>query len=347
MKAFVYSGPGRVELLDRPKPTIQAPTEAVVRLMYASICGTDLHILKGDVPTADFGTILGHEGVGVIESLGSAVHNLQVNQRVLISCITSCGACRRCRGGLAAHCQTGGWILGNRIDGTQAEYVRIPHAATSLYPLAPSIDPRAAVIMSDALPTGFECGVLGANVFPGASVVIIGAGPVGIAALLTARLYSPKQVVVVGRNEPRLVIARKLGADATISSSAPDALQQLMALTNGQGFDSVIEAVGIPETFALCQDLVTVGGRIANAGVHGIKVDLHLEALWDRNISKFGKSWILKPTDPLDIYTSLVNGTTTPQLLDLVDSGLLDVSSLVTHSMYTKGKRMRCNHAYS
>lgn len=157
MKAFLYSGPGTVELLDRPKPTIQAPTDAVVRLMYASICGTDLHILKGDVPSAEIGTILGHEGVGVIESLGSAVHNLQINQRVLISCITSCGVCRRCRGNLAAHCQTGGWILGNRIDGTQAEYVRILHASSSLYPLAPSIDPRAAVIMSDALPVRVWC----------------------------------------------------------------------------------------------------------------------------------------------------------------------------------------------
>ncbi|KAJ5856139.1 uncharacterized protein N7529_010083 [Penicillium soppii] len=317
MKAFVYSAPGRVELLDCPKPTIQAPTDAVVRLMYASICGTDLHILKGDVPSADFGTILGHEGVGEIESLGPAVHNLQVGQRVLISCITSCSICRLCRRGLASHCETGGWVLGNRIDGTQAEYVRIPHASSSLYPLASSIDPRAAVIMSDAFPTGFECGVLSGNVVPGGSVVIVGAGPVGIAALLTARLYSPKQIVVVGRNEPRLAIARELGADAAISSSEPDALQQLMAITNGEGFDSVIEAVGTPETFALCQNLVAVGGRIANAGVHGTKVDLHLEAIWDRNIG---------------IYTSLVNGTTTPQLLDFVESGLVDISSLVTHT---------------
>lgn len=287
MKALVYTAPGTVEILNRPKPTIQAPTDAIVRLLHASVCGTDLHILKGDVPSIQPGRVLGHEGVGVVDAVGSAVDYLQVGDRVLISCMTSCGACRFCQKGIASHCTTGGWILGNRIDGTQAEFVRVPHAKLSLHPLPPSMDPRAAVAMSDAFPTGLECGVMSANVQPGGSVVIIGAGPVGMATLLTARLYSPSLIAVVDLDETRLATARKLGAHVTIQSSGPNALQQLLDHTQGDGFDSVIEAVGIPATFALCQNLVAVGGRIANVGVHGTKVDLHLETLWDRNISGF------------------------------------------------------------
>lgn len=287
MKALVYTGPGTVEVLELPKPTIQAPTDAIVRLLHASICGTDLHILKGDVPNIQPGIILGHEGVGVVDEVGSAVNGLQVGDRVLISCMTSCGACRFCRQGITSHCATGGWTLGNRIDGTQAEFVRVPHATLSLHQLAPSIRPRDAVAMSDALPTGLECGVLSANVQPGRSVVIIGAGPVGMAALLTARLYTPAQIVVVDLDETRLATARKLGAHATVQSSVSGAVQQLLDLTQGQGFDSVIEAVGIPATFAICQELVAVGGHIANVGVHGTKADLRLDTLWDRNISEF------------------------------------------------------------
>lgn len=286
MKALVFTGPGTVELLDRPKPTIQAPTDAIVRMMHASICGTDLHILNNDVPSAKPGLVLGHEGVGVLESVGSAVQGFQVGDRVLISCMTSCGACQFCQRGVSAHCRTGGWTLGNTIDGTQAEFVRVTHATRSLHPLPPSIDPRAAVALSDAFPTGLECGVLSANVQPGGSVVIVGAGPVGMASLLTARLYTPSLIVMVDLDETRLETARKLGAHATVNSSAPDARQKLADLTQGEGFDSVIEAVGIPSTFAMCQELVAVGGRIANVGVHGTKVDLHLETLWDRNISK-------------------------------------------------------------
>lgn len=285
MQALVYTGPGTVEVLDRPKPTVQVPTDAVVRLLHASICGTDLHILKGDVPSIKPGRVLGHEGVGVVESLGSAVHTLQLGQRVLISCMTSCGACRFCQRGLAAHCITGGWTLGNKIDGTQAEYVRVPHATLSLHPLPDSIDARAAVAVSDAFPTGLECGVLSAGVQLGGSVAIVGAGPVGMAALLTARLYTPSLIVMVDLDEGRLATAHSLGAHAIVVSR-PDAEQKLMDLTGGQGFDSVIEAVGIPATFELCQKVVAVGGRIANVGVHGTKVDLHLERLWERNISK-------------------------------------------------------------
>ncbi|KAJ5565477.1 hypothetical protein N7513_001719 [Penicillium frequentans] len=316
MKAIVYTGPNTVALLERPKPTIQDPTDAVVRLLHASICGTDLHILKGDVPNIKPGRVLGHEGVGIVEELGSAVHSVQIGDRVLISCMTSCGACRFCQKGIASHCETGGWVLGNHADGTQAEYVRVPHATLSLHSLPEAISSHDALAVSDAFPTGLECGVLSANVQPGGSVVIVGAGPVGMAALLTARLYTPSLIVMVDLDHGRLTTARKLGAHATVDSSAPDAQQQLMGLTDGLGFDSVIEAVGIPATFQLCQEIIGVGGRIANVGVHGTKVDLHLERLWDRNIS---------------IHMSLVNATTTPRLLRLVESGALDAGSLVTH----------------
>lgn len=316
MKALVYTGPGKIELLDRPKPKVQAPTDAVIRLMHASICGTDLHILQGDVSTAKPGLVLGHEGVGVVEEVGSAVHNFKVDQRVVISCMTSCGACTYCRRGISAHCQTGGWVLGHHIDGTQAEYVRVPHATLSLHALPDSIDPRAALALSDALPTGLEVGVLSADVQPGRSVVIIGAGPVGIASLLTAKLYTPALIVMVDRDEARLATARQLGAQ-TVQADTDGAREQLLELTGGQGFDSVIEAVGIAPTFELAQELVGIGGRIANVGVHGKKADLHLDRLWDRNIS---------------IHMSLVNATTTGQLLQLVQAGKLpEMERLVTH----------------
>ncbi|EAU36512.1 hypothetical protein ATEG_03238 [Aspergillus terreus NIH2624] len=281
MKALVYTGTNTLTIQQRPKPSVTAPTDAVVRMLYTSICGSDLHIIKGDVPSITPGRVLGHEGVGVVESLGSAVHGFSKGDRVLVACMTSCGACGLCRRGIAAHCQSGGWQLGNKTDGTQAE-------------LPETIDSRAAVAVSDALPTALECGVMNSNVQPGGSVVIIGAGPVGISCVLCARLYSPALLVVVDLDENRLETARKMGAHATVNAGDPNVKKILYELTAGQGFDSVIEAVGIPVTFELGQELVAVGGSIANVGVHGTKVDLHLEKLWDRNISRLPLScWTL------------------------------------------------------
>ncbi|KAL1970218.1 hypothetical protein VTN77DRAFT_5378 [Rasamsonia byssochlamydoides] len=318
MKALVYTSANTVELQERDKPTLQSPTDAIVKLLHTTICGTDLHILAGHVPSAQPGRILGHEGVGVIESLGSAVVGLSVGDTVLISCITACGSCRSCRKGMPSHCVEGGWILGNTIDGTQAEYVRIPHATSSLYKLPSGVDPRAAVALSDAFPTGLECGTLNARVEPGNTVVIVGAGPVGLAAMITAKLYSPSLIVVVDLDDARLQAARELGANHTVNSRTADVVKTLRDLTpGGEGFDSVIEAVGIPATFELCQELVAPGGAIANVGVHGQKVDLHLEKLWDRNIS---------------INMKLVDAVTTPKLLRLYESGTLKPGSLLTHS---------------
>ncbi|MFZ2019094.1 MAG: zinc-dependent alcohol dehydrogenase family protein, partial [Methyloceanibacter sp.] len=285
MKALVYLGPGRKQIEDRPKPEQKAPDDAIVKITKTTICGTDLHILKGDVPSCAPGRILGHEGVGVIDQTGPAVTAFRPGDHVLISCITSCGKCDYCRRGMYSHCLTGGWILGNEIDGTQAEYVRIPHADTSLYKIPEGADEEALVMLSDILPTGFECGVLNGKVAPGSTVAIVGAGPIGLAALLTAQFYSPAEIIMIDLDDRRLQAASRFGATQVINSADGKAAETVKALTGGRGVDAAIEAVGVPATFLLCQDLVAPGGVIANIGVHGTKVDLHLERLWSANIA--------------------------------------------------------------
>jgi alcohol dehydrogenase len=285
MHAFVYHGPGKKALENRPKPAIQAPTDAIVKMVKTTICGTDLHILKGDVPTCHPGRILGHEGVGVIEAAGPAVTAFKAGDRVLISCISACGKCAYCRKLMYSHCTTGGWILGNTIDGTQAEFVRIPYADTSLYPMPEGADEEALVMLSDILPTGFECGVLNGKVQPGNTVAIVGSGPIGLAALLTAQFYSPAEIIMVDLDNNRLEVARRFGATAVVNSTDGNAVNTIMKMTAGRGVDTAIEAVGVPATFELCEKIVAPGGVIANIGVHGTKVDLHLENLWDRNIT--------------------------------------------------------------
>ena len=319
MKALIYDGPGQKSLADRPKPEIRAPSDAIVRITRTTICGTDLHILKGDVPTCKPGTILGHEGIGVVEFAGSAVTAFKSGDKVLISCITACGRCEYCRRGMYSHCTTGGWILGNSIDGTQAEYVRIPHADTSLHPLSAGLkvaDEEALVMLSDILPTGFECGVLNGKVQPGTTVAIVGSGPIGLAALLTAQLYSPAAIIMVDLDDNRLAVGKKFGATSAVNSADGTAAQQVMMLTGGRGVDTAIEAVGIPATFELCQDIVAPGGTIANVGVHGVKADLHLERLWSHNIT---------------ITTRLVDTVSTPMLLKTLQSGRIDATQLITH----------------
>ncbi|QCL97421.1 GNAT family N-acetyltransferase [Agrobacterium tumefaciens] len=316
MKALVFQGPGQKALLERPKPVIQGVTDALVRITRTTICGTDLHILKGDVASCARGRILGHEGVGVIEEVGAAVSRFRRGDRVLVSCISSCGRCDYCRRGMYSHCETGGWILGNTIDGTQAEFVRIPHADTSLYPIPADVDEEALVMLSDILPTGFECGVLNGKVQPGNTIAIIGAGPVGLTALLTAQFYSPAEIIMVDLDDHRLAIARQFGATHTIRADEPDLAARIFELTDGKGVDTAIEAVGVPSTFEFCEEIIAAGGVIANIGVHGLKADLHLEKLWSRNIA---------------ITTRLVDTTSTPMLLRTVKSGLIDAGKLITH----------------
>ena len=316
MKALVYQGPGKKALEERPIPDIKAPTDAIVRVAMTTICGTDLHILKGDVPTCVPGRILGHEGVGVIDKIGAGVTAFHPGDRVLISCISACGRCEYCRRGMYSHCTTGGWILGNEIDGTQAEYVRIPHADTSLYPIPHGANEEALVMLSDILPTGFECGVLNGKVEPGSTIAIVGAGPIGLAALLTARFYSPAEIIMVDLDDNRLAVATRFGATATVNASGGKAAKTVMQMTGGRGVDTAIEAVGIPASFLTCEDIVAPGGTIANVGVHGVKVDLHLERLWSRNIT---------------ITTRLVDTVTTPMLLKTVQSRKIDPSRLITH----------------
>ena len=316
MKALVYHGPGKKGWEDHPKPEITAPTDAIVRITKTTICGTDLHILKGDLPNCKPGRILGHEGVGVIDSVGAAVTAFKPGDRVLISCISACGKCEYCRKGMFSHCTTGGWILGNTIDGTQAEFVRTPHADTSLYPIPNGADEEALVMLSDILPTGFECGVLNGKVQPGCTVAIVGSGPIGLAALLTSQFYSPAEIIMIDLDDNRLEIAKRFGATKTINNTDGKTVEALMKLTGDRGVDTAIEAVGIPATFQLCEQIIAPGGVIANIGVHGVPAALHLERLWDRNIS---------------ITTRLVDTASTPMLLKVLKAGKIDPKLLVTH----------------
>lgn len=316
MKALTYQGPGEKKWAEVPTPVVDKPTDAIVRILHTTICGTDLHILKGDVPEVAKGTVLGHEGVGVVESVGSAVRNFKPGDHVLISCITSCGSCPNCRRQMYSHCADGGWILGHLIDGTQAEYVRIPHADNSLYPVPAGADEEALVMLSDILPTGFEIGVLAGKVKPGDSVVIVGAGPVGMAALLTAQFYSPAMLIVVDGDANRLEVAQRFGATHVIDINTQNAVERIFELTQGVGVDVAIEAVGIPASFDTCQSVVAPGGSIANVGVHGKSVELHLEKLWIQNVT---------------ISTGLVNTNTTPMLMKTVQSGKVDAGQLITH----------------
>jgi alcohol dehydrogenase len=316
MKALVYHGPGKISWEEKPRPPLQAPTDAIVRITTSTICGSDLHILKGDLPEVSDGRILGHEAVGVVEEAGSGVTAFKKGDKVIVSCITSCATCDFCRKAMYSHCRRGGWILGYMIDGTQAEYVRIPYADTSLYALPEGGDEEALVMLSDIFPTGFECGVLNGRVQPGDSVAIVGAGPVGLAAMLTAQLYSPSQLIHIDQDQNRLAAAKSLGATTTIDNTDGKAAEKVMALTGGLGADVVIEAVGLAATFELCQKLVAPGGRIANVGVHGKSATLHLETLWSRNIA---------------VTTRLVDAAATPMLLKVVQSGRIDPKKLVSH----------------
>ncbi|ALG91406.1 MULTISPECIES: zinc-dependent alcohol dehydrogenase family protein [Actibacterium] len=316
MKALVYNGPGQKDWVEKEKPGIDKPTDVIVRITKTTICGTDLHILKGDVPAVTPGRTLGHEGVGVVEEVGPAVRNFKPGDPVLISCVTSCGACPNCKRQLYAHCSDGGWILGHLIDGTQAEYVRIPHGDNSLYPIPDGADEEALVMLSDIMPTGLEIGVQYGKVKPGDTIAIIGAGPVGMSVLLTAQFYSPGKIVMIDMDPARLELAKQFGATDTLQVGEVDVVEEIMKMTDDLGVDVAIEAVGVPATFDICQKIVSAGGAIANVGVHGKPVELHIEELWIKNIN---------------ISMGLVNTNTTPMLLKTLNSGKVNPGRLVTH----------------
>lgn len=322
MKALVYNGPGDKSWTDVPNPEIINPTDVIVRVETTTICGSDLHILKGDVPAVTKGRILGHEGVGTITEIGSSVSTLSVGDRVIISCVKSCGHCANCKTGLYSHClgdegTSGiGWIFGHLIDGTQAEFVRVPYAENSLYKVPEGVTEDQAVMLSDILPTGFEIGVQNGQIKPGDVVAVIGAGPVGLSAMATAGLYGAATIIAIDLDANRLEQAKEFGATNTVVSSADDWREQILALTDGAGVDVAIEAVGIPQTFTMATEIVRPGGRVANVGVHGKPVELHLEELWIKNIN---------------ISMGLVNTNTTPMLLKLVAQGKLPAEKFATH----------------
>jgi alcohol dehydrogenase len=317
MKALVYHGPGNKSWDDVPKPTVIDSTDAIVKVEATTICGTDLHILKGDVPEVTAGTILGHEAVGTIAEIGPGVKNLHVGDRVLVSCITACGACRYCRQGSYSQCQGGGgWILGHLIDGTQAEYVRVPFADTSTYPAPDGVGDEELLMLSDILPTGYEVGVLNGGVQPGDVVAVVGAGPIGLSAISGAHLFSPSHIVAIDLSAARLDAAKRFGADVVVDNSHADPVAVVRELTGGLGADVAIEAVGVPATFELAAELVRPCGRVANIGVHGAPATLHLETLWARNVT---------------IRTGLVDTSSTPTLLRLLAEHQLDAARFVTN----------------
>jgi alcohol dehydrogenase len=317
MKALVYHGPGQRSWDDVPDPTIQESTDAVVRIDSATICGTDLHILKGDVPEVEPGTILGHEAVGTVTEVGSAVSTIAPGDRVLVSCITSCGRCPFCKEGRYGLCTGGGgWIFGHLIDGLQAEYARVPFADTSVYKVPDELTDEQVLFLADILPTAYEVGVLNGGVRPGDSIAIVGAGPIGLATILTAKLFTPSKIIAIDVADSRLERATEFGADATINSGVENPKARVLELTGGAGVDVAVEAVGVPETFELCTDLIRPGGRVANVGVHGQSATLHLESLWIRDVT---------------IKTGLVDTVTTPTLLRLIAEGRLDATPFATH----------------
>ena len=317
MKALIYHGPSQKAWELVPDPTLEIPTDAIVRITSSTICGTDLHILKGDVPEVTPGTVLGHEAVGIVVATGSAVTTLAEGDRVLVSCISSCGRCRFCKEARYGLCTGGGgWILGHTTDGVQAELARIPFADTSLYKVPEQLSDEQVLFLADILPTAYEVGVLNGNVTPGDTVAIVGAGPIGLAAILAAKLYTPGRIVAIDLEPARLSQATRFGADTTIDNGREDAIARMLELTDGLGADVAIEAVGIPSTFELCTELVRPGGRIANVGVHGHPATLHLEKLWIKDIT---------------ITTGLVDTNTTPRLLQLIVDGRLDPTLFATH----------------
>lgn len=322
MKALVYTGPGTKEWREVPEPVIAQPTDVIVKMDATTICGTDLHILKGDVPSVAVGRILGHEGVGTITEIGAAVTSLAVGDQVIISCISACGHCDFCKQGVFSHCLGSegspgiGWILGHLIDGTQAEYVRVPYAETSLHPLPASVTPRQGCLLSDILPTGHEIGVKYGRVEAGDVVAVIGAGPVGLAAIATAGLYGPSRVIAIDIDANRIEQARAFGATDTVNSGDADWKDQVLALTDGLGVDVAIEAVGVPETFTMCVDIVRPAGHVANVGVHGHPVELALQDLWISNVT---------------ITMGLVNTDTLSTLLKLVAQKRIVADTFISH----------------
>ncbi len=327
MKAMVYYGDHNIKLEEKPKPTIQKPTDVIVKILKTTICGTDLGIYKGKNPEIASGRILGHEGVGIIEEVGSSVSQFKVGDKVLISCISACGSCSYCKKQMYSHCKDGGWILGYMIDGVQAEYARIPHADNSLHKIPATIDDETAVLLSDILPTGHEIGVQYGNVKPGDEIAIVGAGPVGMSALLTAQFYSPSKIIMIDLDENRLEMAKELGATHTINSGSENVEEVIKKIVEEDGVDVAIEAVGIPPTWDICQKIVKPGGHIANVGVHGKKVDFEIEKLWIKNLT---------------ITTGLVNTNTTPMLIKAAATNKLPLKKMITHHF----KLTELEHAY-
>lgn len=316
MKALVYHGPGKQAWEERPDPKLIKPTDAIVKIDKTTICGTDLHIMRGHVPTAEEGRILGHEGVGTVLEVGPQVKSVQVGQKVLISCITACGHCRSCQKSFFGHCEDGGWLLGNTIDGCQAEYVRIPHADNSLHVLPPNVDEEACVMLSDIFPTAYEVGILAGQFQPGKTLAVVGAGPVGLAAVLASQLLSPAEIIVIDQNPFRLEVAKSFGATQVFDNSKNQAVEKIMEYTKGYGVEVVIEAIGLPVGWEISEQIVSAGGNIAILGVHGKPAVFHLETMWKRNFT---------------MTAGLVHTYTIPMFLKMAMNNKIELKKMISH----------------
>ncbi len=322
MRAVVYHGPGDRRLEDVADPRLEESNDVIVRVTMTTICGTDLHILRGDVPTIRPGTVLGHEGVGVVEEVGTGVRRLRKGDRVIVPALSGCGVCTACKRQTSFFCQNGGgWLVGHLVHGLQAQYARVPLADTSLHPVPEGLEDLDVLFLTDNLPTGYECGIETGKLQPGETLAVVGVGPVGLSAVVTSRLHGPRLVIAIDPDDNRLAAARQLGADHTINPSRQDPREEVLRMTDG-GADLAVEAVGFPETFDLCVGLIRGGGRVASLGVHGQPTTLHLEELWTKIVT---------------ITTQVLDGHSIPMLLDLIQRGKLNARLLATHSFTLDG----------
>jgi threonine dehydrogenase-like Zn-dependent dehydrogenase len=320
MKAAVFVEPGRIVLEEKPIPSI-GPRDALLRVTTTTICGTDIHILKGEYPVAR-GLTVGHEPVGVIEQLGAAVTGYTVGQRVIAGAITPCGQCYACLGGSSSQCggrAMGGWRLGNTIDGCQAEYVLIPDAVANLAPIPDALTDEQVLMCPDIMSTGFG-GSESGRVRIGDTVAVFAQGPIGLCAMLGARLSGATRILVVDGSPERLAMSKRLGADMTINYKEQDPVKAILEATNGRGVDVAIEALGSQATFENCLRVLRPGGVLSSLGVYSGKLTLPLDAF----AAGLGDHTIV---------TTLCPGgkERMRRLMNVLASGRADLRPLVTH----------------
>jgi alcohol dehydrogenase len=325
MRAAVFHGPGDIRIDEVPRPT-PGPGEAVIRVTLTTICGTDVHILKGEYPVTP-GTIVGHEPVGVIDELGAGVTGYEVGDRVLVGAITPCGQCHACLSGNLSQCghgsgyeAIGGWRFGNTIDGAQAEYLLVPSAQANLAKIPESLTDEQVVLLADIASTGFS-GAESGRVRIGDTVVVFAQGPIGLCASAGAKLMGAARVIGVDGDANRAAMALRMGADLVLDPATTDVVGEVKRLTGGAGADVAIEALGLQETFESALRCVRPGGTVSSLGVYSGKLQLPYEAF----AAGLGDHTIV---------TTLCPGgkERMSRLMRMVESGRFDPTPMITHS---------------